>query len=213
MKINKTSPTPWLIWVRNNTKALAVLVVVTAILAALFLFFIYPITVEANMFLIGAMLVSALYVTKIPGLSLRSVPHLKIHLIAASWSVVLIIFPLIAEGYDQNLLWIFLAHYFYVLGIAIPFDIRDLKYDDNRTRTIPQVIGVGPARIIALFSLVIFSVIMFSIFDSLWANLLFYIAVLAQMALVIMVKETSSDVYCAGAIDGAVALLGLAYFL
>jgi hypothetical protein len=45
-----------------------------------------------------------------------------------------------------------------------------------------------------------------------FTNSVFYFAILAQMILVIFMNERRSDLYCAGLIDGSIALLGASYF-
>lgn len=157
-------------------------------------------------------LVSLLYVKRIKGRNLREIPYIKIHLIALTWVVVLIAFPMLNEGETDQLVWISVAHYLYVLAVTIPFDIRDLKYDNPSQKTIPQVIGVEASRILSLFLLVVFSVMMLYIDPRLWANAMFYTAVLIQMLLVLLMNEDRPDTYCAGYIDGAIAILGLSYY-
>lgn len=105
------------------------------------------------------------------------------------------------------------AHYCYVLGITIPFDVRDLKYDLPSQKTIPQIIGVNASRMLSLFLILVFSLMMLYIDQRLWSNGLFYLSVLTQFALIIFMNEKRSDVYYAGLIDGAIALLGFSYFL
>lgn len=213
LKIDKAMPTPWLVWVSNNRKSIYVLIALSGAASIYFLSEISTTIKAANIALWSAMLISVLYVTKLSKMSLRSIPYLKIHLIAISWSIVIILFPALNEAWNGQLLLLFLAHYFYVLGVTIPFDIRDLKFDSKSTKTIPQVVGISVARILAIFSIVAFSVIMLFLFQSLWWNAFFYIAILTQIALVVFVNERSTDIYCAGFIDGAIALLGAAYFL
>ncbi|MDZ7848638.1 MAG: hypothetical protein U5L96_18915 [Owenweeksia sp.] len=45
-----------------------------------------------------------------------------------------------------------------ILGLVIPFDIRDESLDDASMRTLPQVIGVPAARHIALFGVGLYQV-------------------------------------------------------
>ena len=157
-------------------------------------------------------LVSLLYVKRIKGRNLREIPYIKIHLIALTWVGVLIAFPMLNEGETDQLVWISVAHYLYVLAVTIPFDIRDLKYDNPSQKTIPQVIGVEASIILSLFLLVVFSVMMLYIDPRLWANAMFYTAVLIQMFLVLLMNEDRPDTYCAGYIDGVIAILGLSYY-
>jgi len=51
------------------------------------------------------------------------------------------------------------------------------------------------------------------VIPSLQLNVLFYIAIITQLVLLIGMNEKRNDMYCAGLIDGAIAILGLSYFL
>jgi hypothetical protein len=41
----------------------------------------------------------------------------------------------------------------FVLALCIPFEIRDLKYDEITLRTLPQLVGIKTAKIIGLLLL------------------------------------------------------------
>lgn len=82
--------------------------------------------------------------------SLRDIPYLKIHLIAFSWALVLVIFTL---EKSEHPLFLVLEKYLYVLAITIPFDIRDIHIDETDKKTIPQVIGQKKARILSVILL------------------------------------------------------------
>lgn len=204
--------TPWLKWVDHNKHLLYALVSSSMSIAVAFVLWIGFQTNLALLLLCGSMLVSMFYVIPLGKRNLRELPYLKIHLIAISWSVVLIIFPMVNSELMDNLLWFGLAHYFYILGVAIPFDIRDLKYDDKSQKTIPQVIGISASRIVALFCLVLYSIIVLFIDENFWLNPVFFIALAVQAALILFINENKSDIYTAGWIDGAIGLLGVAYF-
>ena len=165
------------------------------------------------MLLGSSALISTLYVLKIRGKNMRQIPHLKIHLISISWVAVVIVFPSINESKYEALIGSAIAHYLYVLAVTIPFDIRDLKYDMPEQRTIPQVVGVNASKLISIVLLLCFAVIMLCFVEGyLLLNPWFFIAVFAQIALVLFMNEKRSDIYCAGLIDGSIALLGLSYF-
>lgn len=83
--------------------------------------------------------------------SLRDIPFLKIHLIAISWALVSSVFVL-NSGINPFL--IFLEKYLFVLGITIPFDIRDIGVDEPDKKTIPQLLGVKSARVLSVFLLI-----------------------------------------------------------
>ena len=76
---------------------------------------------------------------------------MKIFLIAIVWTFVTTI---LVANEDDKLLWhklipIIIDRFCFVLAITIPFDIRDLKYDDKRIKTIPILFGVAGSKLIA----------------------------------------------------------------
>ena len=214
IKTKSMTHTPWLSWVHKNRSWIVALVIFHAAFVMYILFMRLPIRAEHMALLFIVAMISILYVIRIGSQNLRDIPHLKIHLIAVSWSIILVVFPMLFADVKiyEVFLW-FLAHYFFVLGITIPFDIRDLKYDHEHQRTIPQVYGLLKARIIAVFAILLFSVILLYLEQWLWYNMTFYTAVLIQILLIIFMSKERGDLYCAGAIDGAISVLGLAYFI
>ena len=157
--------------------------------------------------------ISVFYVLKINGKNMREIPVIKIHLIAVSWVFVLFLFPIFNESISLDFLSIALPHYLYIVAVTIPFDIRDLKYDDPSHKTIPQLIGFRKSKMIAVLLLLIFYFVMVYFNSDFLVNWLFLIAVIVQIIFLIRMKATDGDFYCAGFFDGAIALLGLSYFM
>lgn len=89
--------------------------------------------------------------------NLRSVPHLKIYLIAASWATLCVFLCgfLIYDQINTGLLLLSTLVFFFILGITIPFDIRDIDIDNPAQKTFPQLLGVRGARIIAVICVMI----------------------------------------------------------
>tara|TARA_R110002072_G_C7973360_1_gene535044 strand:+ start:2223 stop:2942 length:720 start_codon:yes stop_codon:yes gene_type:complete len=204
---------PWLGWVRKHQKMIFLLVFFSIVLAGLTFLRIQKMDLTALALLLISGLVSVFYVFRIKGKNMRELPFIKIHLIAFTWVVVLIVFPLINENSSVQILPMAFSHYLYVIAVTIPFDIRDLKYDAPNQKTIPQVIGVKASKILAISLLVSFFCCMILQQENLAFNAVFYCAVLLQMILLAFMNEKRSDFYCAGLIDGTIALLGLSYFL
>jgi 4-hydroxybenzoate polyprenyltransferase len=165
-----------------------------------------------------AILISFLYIFRLKGKNLRDIPNLKIHLIAFSWVFVLILFPFlvrfyVTEDFIRPFIALILGHYFYVVAVTIPFDIRDLKYDKEKQKTIPQRAGVNGAKMIAIGLLLVSAIFLTGLTPIRVDNYWFYAAILVQIILVLAMNTKRSDIYCAGWVDGAIALLGLAYFM
>ena len=60
---------------------------------------------------------------------------------------------------SQNITLHLLARFLLIFAIIIPFDIRDLNFDNKELRTIPLVFGAVKARIIAISALFICAII------------------------------------------------------
>lgn len=204
---------PWLTWVCIHKKPLTIIVIFSSVLSLGFLLSVLNLNYVTISILIVSGIISALYVIRIRGKNMREIPYLKIHLIAFAWTMIVIVFPIMNEGSDASAVYIGFAHYLFFLGVTIPFDIRDLKYDKEDHKTIPQVSGIEAAKGIGVLSVVAFGILMALVIPSLQLNVLFYIAIISQLVLLIGMNEKRNDMYCAGLIDGAIAILGLSYFL
>ena len=82
--------------------------------------------------------------------NLRSIPGIKVFIIAFVWSGVSVILPVAGkhEIFDWNVLWEFIQRILFVLVLILPFEIRDLKYDVLRLGTIPQKLGVKRTKVL-----------------------------------------------------------------
>lgn len=125
---------------------------------------------QSSLFLLHLGFISTLY--NVPArknksilpLPLRSIPILKIFLIAYVWSSISSFLPALLEQHQmltrQNIL-IFVAHFLFIVSITLPFDIRDFKTDGkNYLITFPQIVGINTTKIIAICCLMGFAIIM-----------------------------------------------------
>ena len=212
LKSNDISKTPWLFWVNSNKRFITFLIFITGLMLAAIMVSIVNFKYNVYLLLVIGGLSSLLYVVRIGKRNAREIPYLKIHLISITWVLVLVLFPIVIEDVKVQWLWISIAHYFYVLGVTIPFDIRDLKYDSPKHKTIPQTFGTIGAKRISVFALVLFYAMMILVYPDFLYNPFYHIGILVQIVLVLMMNEKRSDFYCAGLIDGAIAILGISYF-
>jgi hypothetical protein len=74
--------------------------------------------------------------------NLRNVGGIKIFIIAFVWAGVTVIFPALNKIEVGQLVLAFLQNFCFVVAITIPFEIRDLKFDADTLKTIPQQVGV-----------------------------------------------------------------------
>ncbi len=121
------------------------------------------------------------------GKNLRSLPGLKIFIIALVWAGSTVLLPLI-NGHKYLGLEVivdFIQRLLLVVILTLPFEIRDLEFDKEALGTIPQKIGVFRTKVFGTFLLV----------------LIFFIELLQ--------KSFESD----GFLALSILLLGLGFFL
>lgn len=145
-------------------------------------------------------LISALYA--IPFLpqtkNLRSLGGMKVYLVALVWMGCTVILPVL----DANLsltgevFLLMTQRVLLVLILLIPFEIRDLKYDEPSLRTLPQRIGIlktksiGYVLIVAYFSLQFFKT---TALHAEWISLVMFSLLL--FAIIKMTKEDQSKFF------------------
>ena len=206
--------TPWLLWVQRNEKSLYLATFASGLLTVSCLLLIGKISLGSIVLLLVSGIISLFYVIPVKGIIMREIPYIKVYLIAITWAVVLILFPIINEGkFHWIVLLHALAHALFIISIAIPFDIRDVKFDRDSHKTIPQLIGIPGAKVISYVLLASFFVIMIIFTPKLTLSSFFIIAFGVHFLLIFFMNEKRGDIYCAGAIDGAIGLIGLSYFL
>ena len=144
-KFNKTQLSSWY----NNFKKVIYFILGFSLL--IFVYFFLKLKLRTQLVVFFISLISFLY-----PFGLRDIPFLKIFLISFSWSV-----STVSLIYFENNLLIdhefyleILSRCFFIIGITIPFDIRDLQYDNKSLKTIPIVFGAYHSRNISLFFLV-----------------------------------------------------------
>lgn len=112
------------------------------------------------LFLVPFFLLSLFYVlplsSKISGF--RQIPGLKLIIIAFTWASVSVLFPLIALNLlESEDVWIvFIQRLLFIIAITIPFDIRDVRLDLPDLKTLPQLVGVGNSKGLAILFIVVF---------------------------------------------------------
>lgn len=88
--------------------------------------------------------------------NLRRIPGLKILVIALVWAIVTGVFPALLHPIPAlAVLLESLQKFFFVLALILPFEIRDMRYDEEGLRTLPQVIGVSRTRMVGLMLLLL----------------------------------------------------------
>lgn len=88
------------------------------------------------------------------GRRLRDIPFFKVFYISLLWTYATLILPAMVVGVSIPFLWL-AGRYFFILGITLPFDIRDMEQDQREgLRTFPLLLGWLNVRNLAIGSLV-----------------------------------------------------------
>ena len=141
--------------------------------------------------------------------SIRSIPLIKIFLIAYVWAAIGAFYPALEH---QQPLWevmvLFVLFFLFILAITLPFDIRDYYGDKKRSLlTVPGVIGIKFSKKIAIVLLLLYSVAIGFIYQQFTGPV---ITAIAGIALISYSSSHRPDWYYTGWVD---SLLLLQYFM
>ena len=199
------------LWIYYNINVLSILVGLSSFTSLYFFFSIFSFI--DFIILLPFSAISVLYAVSIFSRkrALRDFPFIKVFLIAITWAVSSVILPIIELKLTINtqLINLFLFNLLFILAIAIPFDIRDLKLDDLKTKTIPQVIGVNKSVNFSLgliFICLVFTSLSFCSFGQI-------IPLLITFYLVNLSKKEMPELYYSGILDGTILLFPLFNFI
>ena len=150
-------------WIKSSSNGLIVLNILSLIglLASAF-----NLRLQDLIVLIPFALLTLLYV--VPGRlkfkGLRNVPGLKLFVIALVWAGVTALFPLLANDIpiEKKEIVVLVQRFLIVLAITIPFDIRDLALDKSEMDTLPQLLGIKYAKVIAIVAVILFDLLYLS---------------------------------------------------
>jgi len=204
------NPSVWLTWVNANRRGLWILSMVSLLngVGGLLIFVPSGIEIWIGTGLIAV--VSVWYVLPVVKKPLRDVPYIKTILIAVVWSFMLIYVPM--GGIVENKMWPSLTGFLFIYGITVPFDIRDLKYDEVEKRTLPMVIGMRSSKILSLVFVTVFYVYIAKINVNILESLLFIGSYLIYVGLILGITPRSDDRWCV-ALDANLIPLGMAFYL
>ena len=202
-------PTNHIIWVLSHKQEIY-LIGIFSLLSCVYSFCqIFHWSFVSLFILIISSFISLFYVYKIKSKSLRDAPYLKIHLITLVWVIAIGVFELVNEKIYDHEKWMFvLIHYLYIVAITIPFDIRDLKYDDPKQRNIPQVFGVKNSIIISFSLILLYTILAIYLQPNLQFNLPFLTSIFGALFLIIGIKESRNEFYYSGLIEGSIFVVG-----
>ncbi|MEK6614492.1 MAG: hypothetical protein AABZ32_00040 [Bacteroidota bacterium] len=165
-------------WIFENKKLLMVLSM-TALTATAVIVFFFPLKFILWFFPAG--LASLFYF--IPQINLRAIPLMKAGVVAFVWTCVTYFYPHLLLSANRSLsIWVSegwegTSRFFFLSPLAIAFNIRDVEVDKNSgVKTLPVLFGIQKTKIICVFFLMTFSVMIIfspSPFDKVVMGLIF----------------------------------------
>jgi len=146
---------------------------------------------------------------------LRDLDNIKIFLVALVWAWITVLIPAIAYdlGPSQGILLSFIERCLFVFAITLPFDIRDLKVDqESAVATLPAKWGVPRTKNVAiclvLTALGINFYCWFQLYYTIPIMVVLSITYLITIILIKIITTTRSDYFYTGLIDGTMVLSG-----
>jgi hypothetical protein len=206
-------------WLVKNRKAIALWAGIGGI-ASVVVLLLMPLRDWIVIAMAGA--VSVAYVTKLGRIkgkwvAVREFPYVKIYLIAIVWVVLGVILPIVhfqIEIADQSTVFLLMLEKFcFIIAITIPFDIRDLKYDEAHMKTLPQILGVKTSRFVALaFGLAAVGLtgMLIGDFYSMSSGIAMMLVLCVSAFAAFQAHENRDELYFTGLLDGLFILRALA---
>ena len=175
-------------WQEKNKTSTYFIMVISAIII---LYYFYYFKTSTQIVIIFSGILSLLY-----PFIIRNIPFVKIFVIALVWTISTMLLLIFENNIliSQNLILHLSARFLFVFAISIPFDIRDLRFDHKKMKTIPIVFGEGKSKLIgvmALFFAKLITIVQMLYFDMGVHNLIALICIFFLSAILIM--KSSQD--------------------
>ena len=145
-------------WIENNKNLLYMLSVISFIAI---IYLVFQFRLKALFVLFPFAIATIFYVFPLEKYSLRNIAGLKLFLIAFSWAGITVLFPLTQNYINPRIVdyITFLQRFLFIVVITIPFDIRDLEYDNDKLKTLPQQFKIKKTKNFAYLLLISFFIL------------------------------------------------------
>ena len=134
---------------RSLTNNLKLIQVFSFVCFGLTVFYGVQLQLKTLLFFIPFGILTLLYAVPIFRKNLRNISSIKILIIALVWAGVTTLLPMLdvkVFTFSKNQILAFVQRFLFVIALTIPFDIRDLQFDDQKLQTIPQKIGIEKTK-------------------------------------------------------------------
>lgn len=186
-------------WYEKNSVILFIASIIFLLLSALIYFYVLRQKPFSLLILGVTSMFTALYIFTINQVNLRQIPGTKAIWIAVIWTILAVVIPkLISDSFR----WFDLHYVILFYSLTIPGDLRDMKFDNPKMKTIPQLIGNPKSKILFYFLLVIFLMINYLLEDT----SLQLISIVFLFSLILLAKRFSNRHEL---LDGILLILGV----
>jgi len=129
--------------------------------------------------------------------NLRDISGLKVYIIGMVWAGVTVILPLLNNDITINadVILTTIQRFAFVIALMLPFEIRDLAFDNIKLATIPQKIGVKQTKIMGLFLLMLFLFLEFFKNEVVAVNFIVLTVITLISAGFILFSKTNNSAY------------------
>ncbi len=147
---------------------------------------------------------------------LRDIGVTKIFMIAFVWAFIGSFLPAANSTlpiFSGEVILLFFAHYLFIFGITLPFDIKDLKIDaQHQVKTIPAIIGIQKSYNLSFLALLL-STILYVVMQQLTTeqdfSLPLCIAMLLSIWSIYLSRKKADNYLYFGLIDGMLIIQSL----
>jgi len=150
---------------KKMAKSMKAIQILTLVFLFFFFYYVFKLPLRPILYLIPFSILTVLYA--VPALpkknNLRNLAGVKIFIIALVWTGVTIIVPSIYAGVTANLDFVVasIQRFLFIFVIMLPFEIRDLRFDDLSLETIPQTLGITKTKVFGSILLLVFLLLTF----------------------------------------------------
>lgn len=147
--------------------------------------------------------------------NLRAVAGVKIFVIALVWAGVTVMLPLVdhIDLFQWDIMITFLQRFLFVVAITLPFEIRDLQFDETELKTIPQLFGVRGTQKTGFSLIFLFVLLEFLKENTSSANTLSVIGVATVSVVVMRFSSRQQPKYYASFLVEGIPIIWMCFLL
>ncbi len=192
---------------RRLTRSMKGIRILTGISFISFLYFASKMSYETLLYMAPFIVLTVLYAVPVfPNKrNLRSIAGIKIFIIGLVWAGITVLVPVIhVEGnLDFDFLIEMIQRFLFIVVMMLPFEIRDLEYDNEELETVPQMIGVTRTKVFGSVLLVLF-LLLTAVKDDLTSVEILSTILISTLSLLFLwgTDRKQSEYYCSFWVEG-----------